>query len=431
MKLSLFFISIIFTIISFTSKANQYRDIPIHVAIPPEYYSTCHNYIEAQKVLPAGMKNINDTKNKYQESHEDILDSINKHFDLIAKSFSAEMQKLSLNFEMTHNNITNARIEMLDEINNNNLSFEQRKKELQSYIENAKFPVNYYNDGELVAGIQKESPEWGYFQNKCDQEKIITQTTGANLKNAQNVASNATVNTAMIEQSRTTNPRSTMLERQQTMQSAYCSEEDVENGICDTASPYPYANLSANSFLNPSGNGELNDASPFKTRYTYSEVEEGISRDYLSTLLIPFGISSPRLNEIDNFNKQEFMALYNNNVGALNLANHSFAIAQENRMPTHEVRVKTPSEEIFMPVSYFDNLHYLNHQAMSDEVVSSIQNSSTDKTILEHTYKSNILNAKLQMEVYMQRKRIELLDAAILSLSENSGKKLENMNSLR
>lgn len=427
MNIKIFSLIILTTLLLFSKNADASRT-SIR-ADGPAYYNECYTQIEAQTVQD--MTPVNTTKDQYQNSHDLIVQTISESLQSIGSNIGDQFTQLAIQLEVNYQNMTELRYNMLDDLAFDKMSFEQRKQELERYIEEAKFPVNFYNPNSIGVNVEKGTPEWNFFQHQCDQDKILNAANSDGTSNATNVAVNVTTNQDMLERERTTNPSSLMLDRRRNIAQSYCSQDDYESGLCETPSSFPNANLSASAFLSPSGEGEINKISPFKTRFTYSEAEEVISRDFMLTLMQPFNVASPRLNDIEGQSSQGFLSLYNNNIAALNLANYSFAIARENRIPTHKVRIESPEGDIFMPVGFFDNIRFINYQSSNDKTINTISSANNNKTILENIYKSNALNAKLNMEIYLQQERIERLEAAILSLSENSPELLRHLDVIR
>lgn len=397
----------------------------------PAYYNECFLEIEANLLIDTTP--LLETQAEYTAAIVMISTQLALSTQQLASSIESAMGDLAAQQKIMADKNYDKDFEIRTEveaIKNDNTA---RITNIKEYVNTTKFPVNPISKAQWPE-IKKDTPEWDYFKNVCEQDKLINVGLGVNSQKKLSLGANIESSMALRKQLSVTNTQSLINEQQNMIVEKYCNEDDARIRLCKEASPAPNANLIAANFISPSGIQEKNENSPFKTFYTYSKTEEAIASDFLSTILMPFNVDPPKLNDIlsSNEKSKKFLALYNTNLANLNLAHYSFVNAKQNRKPSVEIQIPDSEGEgeKTMTISYFDSLRYMIHQAGNSDTMAAL-NSAGGTAAAEHNYKINILRSKLQVELYMQSQRMAVLDAAILSMMQNSGKNLQYLESIK
>ena len=410
------FITTFFLTLCLISSKSNAQDRPFLLFDGPAYFNTCYLTIEGLALIDVSPLMAT------QAAYRAEFIQISTTFALMSKMLgdaitSAGNDLAAQQYTMAEKNYARE-IEIKRELESAKNDHKIHRSKIEKYNKNAKFPVHFYEKDQWPE-IKKDTPEWDYYKAVCDQDKIAKEGLGIKSNQKTALAVNLEGSMRTKQQLNSSNAKTLMNEQQSMIINKYAEGTDK-----------PYANLMANNFITPSGNTEKNKISPFKTKLTYSDSEKEVATDFLRTVIMPFSIDPPKSSEIGSSNNkyQEFVGLYASNLSYLNLAHHSFAVAKQKRNPT--VKVQIPGSEEVMDLSYYDNLRYMIHQTGSEKTMASIKNAG-GTAAQENNYKIKILNTKLQMEIYMQKERINLLDAAIIAAMQNSGKTLEYMNNLK
>lgn len=393
----------------------------------PGYYNACFDEIKVLRMTSPAEIPFDMTKTSYDAFWQAVNTAMMENSRQQIEALSSNLNSLVVTYQQVQESEYHKRLQMKTEIDEVSKEFDLRYKMLEEEINSSEFP-----QPELVLNpdnpppISRNSPEFLYFKAKCDNEKIAA-SVGKDAREIANYMVNAEINTAVAEQVDSANSLALQINKQKEIIQNYCSESDSENGVCEQASPTPYAHASAELFLTPSGFGDLNAQSTFKTKYTYNDVESEIARDFLSTVIQTFAVESPRPSDINDPNKAKYIATYTSYLSALNLANYSFTMARQNRLKKGSIKM---TQTLELPVSYYDTLRYLIHKTNSSEQLVAISNANA-KAQQRSLYEAMTLNSKLQLEIYLQSKRMNLIDSAILSVMENSPKELIYLDKIK
>lgn len=254
-----------------------------------------------------------------------------------------------------------------------------------------------------------------YMKNMCKRTKMIEKTQGESARkestqaitknNSKNINERQSV-VSVVSESRKTQDRHYQL---------FCSEEDQSQGLCDVVSSLPNADLTADTFLYPEGFDS--DSDVYKTRFTYNETEALAANNFIRNVIGFLPVEPPTPEELGNKSKTQFVTLYNQVLSSLNTASLSFEKAYLNRLPKNKEGVR---------MSQLDVLNYLV------EDMNSIDNQNLESQTRGNSYEMIVqsvmaIKTKIDMEKLLQKERLKLLEATILSLQENKPKKILNL----
>tara|TARA_B100000700_G_C15063722_1_gene868061 strand:+ start:11113 stop:12372 length:1260 start_codon:yes stop_codon:yes gene_type:complete len=391
---------------------------PPKIAVPPKFYTTCFETIYAQSFEPNAMRPMEDLDMEYGIFITNLKLAIDKSYHSIIANVNKSLSEVSEIYAKVQEDQLRKRMEIKSELISYENQFKSHKQALEQKLESSLFPNEINKNGE----VDVNSPQYKYYENICTNQKIAENTFGTKKRQKENAKVNLQVERSTIEQLNRSSVASTLTEQQQEMTQKYCSDSEMSAGLCDSVSPMPYGNLSAQTFLHPTGDFNKNENSPsFKTRFTYSDAEKTAARDYMKTVVQPLAVTPPQLSEINSRSKQPFLQYYNHLMSNLNLANYTFALAFNNRVPSSTGN---------LPMSKYDTYRYMIHKKSHPDAISAIKASGGNGQYYE-LHQNLVLNSKLQLEIYLQKRRQNLLDAAILALQENDAIELQYLEDLK
>lgn len=384
----------------------------------PLYYNKCveqtHIKVFSELAMDSGTYGIEPEKREFQDYQEQLLELVqetnNEKVNNIEEVFS-QLTKFLIKQKISD---TERDIEIATKEQELEMEY---KAALAADIERSK--SKGFND---VA--DDETPAEGtftyeYMRNMCKRTKMFDKTQGeeARRNNTQAVAKNNQKNIAARES--VVSIVSENRKMQDRRYALFCSEEDVAQGLCDIASALPNADLTADTFLYPEGFKEENKniTASYKTKYTYSELEALAADSFIKNVIGFLPVEPPTSEEKLNESKTKFVTLYNQTSTSLNIASLSFEKAYQNRLPKNKQGVR---------MGQLDVLNYLVEDMNS--INSQNIEGQTKANAFEMIFQSVLaIKTKIEMEKLLQKERIKLLEAALLSLEENSPSKIRNL----
>lgn len=388
------------------------------IVTPPMYYMNCWDAIYAQNFRANAMQPMRDLEMEYDIFITNLKLAIDKSYQSIIANVNKSMSEVGEIYTKVQEDQLRKRMEIKAELNAYENQFKSHKQALEEKLESSLFASEINDSGE----VDVNSPQYKYYENICTNQKIAKNTFGTEKRQKENAKINLQVEQFTLNQLNRSSVASTLNDQQKEMTQKYCSQAESQAGLCSSVSPMPYGNLSAQTFLNPTGDFDKNQNSPsFKTRFTYSDAEKTAARDYLKTVIQPLAVTPPQLSEINRRSKQPFLQYYNHLLSNLNLANYTFSLALNNRVPSSEGE---------LPMSKYDTYRYMIHKRSHPDTISSIKASGGNGQHYE-LHQNLVLNSKLQLEIYLQKRRQNLLDAAILALQENDAIELQYLEDLK
>ena len=386
----------------------------------PLYYTKCveqaHIMVFSDLAMDAGTYGIEPEKREFQDYQEKLLELIqetnNEKVNNIEEVFS-QLTKFLIKQRVSD---TEREIEIKTKEQELEMEYKAR---LEEDIEKSK--SRGFNDIDAEQIPTRGSFTYEYMRNMCKRTKMFdkTQGTDARTKDVQSVAKNNQKNIA--DRQGVVSIVSENRKLQDRRYSLFCSEEDEAQGVCDIVSALPNADLTADTFLYPEGFKDSNESvtTEYRTLYTYNELEALAADSFIKNVIGFIPVEPPTPEEARNESKAQFVTLYNQTLTSLNIASLSFEKAYQNRLPKNKEGVR---------MGQLDVLNYL----VEDMNSANNQNieGQTKGNAFEMIFQSVLaIKTKIEMEKLLQKERIKLLEAALLSIEENSANKIINLES--
>ena len=380
--------------------------------IPPYYADYCQNEIMATEFLAPAMVNIDMTETVLENVlYTPLMNTLSTMMGQTITSNSSSMTSLSDELIRIKKSESNKKLEIkslitkshTDQINNLNTIVESDSNKL--------FKKNLDSDD---GATDKEKD---YFRKLCTNNKIkeIAQGPDARFKVSAKVS--FSMDKDAIRQNSISSAESEAMNRIEDRLKTYCSASNFQSGICEEVSLIPNGDVLARVMLNPQGQSDP-DSLLGNTHFTYNDTEAKVTGDFINNIIGVYPISSPTNQEKQDSKKQKFISMYKNAISLLSLSRFSFEIAKQNRTRTISSDIKS--------LSYLDATDYLiNSSGVSGE------NKSKTTSIKTQIYNVLTINNKLQLELYSQNERIQLLEAGLLSAKENNATTIKYINSKR
>lgn len=277
--------------------------------------------------------------------------------------------------------------------------------QLQQIVGRA-FPSDpIFSDDPEISGSTSYSPTLVYARNMCTMAKMNQYsnkketkdrvTRSINRRNQKITSSIQAVSNVNASAKRTTDMHYEM----------FCSQEDLNNALCDTVSVAPNADLSAFNFLYPSGFISTNES--YQTAYTYSPVESLAAYQYIRHLTGSIYVAPPTESEKRDNTKALFTGVYQQTVSAMSMVSDVLLEISQLREPINESGT---------PLSKMDVLAYQLEQSVNPDN-KRIISSSTETGKRIEIQKQMAINNQLRLLLMKQKDAQRRLQAADLSLS--------------
>ncbi len=255
--------------------------------------------------------------------------------------------------------------------------------------------------------INESSPSYKFIREMCTAGK--TQQMLA----SKNVVSKALENKNRREQKITANLQavssvdSRAKENIDKHYDLFCSEDDVEDGLCEISAPAPNADLDAFVFMFPSGYLSSGaGTAEYQTMYTYSPVESLASYQYIKHLTGTLHVSPPTTLELNDPKRVRFISAYKQAVAASSLSADTLLSIAQMREPVN-------SEGLI--VGRLDALNYLIDKSKMPDQQRILKSASEEGKLLE-MQRLLSLQQKIQLMLLKQKDRERQLKAARLAV---------------
>jgi len=303
------------------------------------------------------------------------------------------------------------------ELEKNMFGMEQEfDSQLSGDLELAKgklFPGDAVKDesGNVVAS--PDTPTYEYVKNMCTMGKMHQVSTSRIVKDL-----------SMRTQNRRNQKLSHALESVSSVMAAtkrnvdahydmFCSQDDVDSGLCESASAAPNADISAFNFFYPVGQIDQNKGATdsYRTLYTYNPVESFAAYQYVQNITGYIGVAPPTQNEINQVGKAEFVGRYKQLMASMSLVSDAMLGISALREPVNSTGVV---------MSELDVLNYQISQTNHPDQVL-LDNSASDTGKRMAMVKNMAINNKLRYMLLLQedvRRRVKAAAVALEGLGE-------------
>jgi hypothetical protein len=192
----------------------------------------------------------------------------------------------------------------------------------------------------------------------------------------------------------------------------FCSQTDKDNGICDSVSLAPNADLDAYVLMYPSGyRGEGNGGTSddYQTMYTYSPVESLAAYQFIKNLTGTLYFSAPTSRELDKASKSQFVGLYKQMVSGISLSTDTMLSVAALREPINSVG---------LIVSKLDAINYTTEQSKLPEHQRIMKSASQNGKLLE-LQKQLALQNQWRLLILKMREKEKQLKAARVAMESS------------
>tara|TARA_Y100000310_G_C20703805_1_gene832689 strand:+ start:16783 stop:18018 length:1236 start_codon:yes stop_codon:yes gene_type:complete len=361
--------------------------------------------------MPAAMLPIQTAENAFDIGMNQVVKT--------AVSMATEMQAQAISSSFS--SILQSMIETSQAYDNNKFEIERQYAELmmayemdlaakKEELDNMLFPgdpsMMQPKPGE-VRQINSESPSYKFVKEMCSAGKMQQAMT------SQKVVRKAKEKTNRRSQKITTNIQAVSSISSKAKQNIdrhydiFCSETDLNNGLCDQVAMTPNADLDAGVFMYPSGYvGEGNSNGVYQTLYTYSPVESLAAYQYVKNLTGTLYLAPPTANEINSPRKVRFVSAYKQMIAALSVSTDAMLFLAEQREPINK-------EGLVM--GPLDAMNYMIEKSKAPEHLRVIRSASDNGKMLEMQRQLS-LQQNLRMTILKQKDRLRQLKAVKTSL---------------
>jgi hypothetical protein len=364
--------------------------------------------------MPAAMQPIKNAQTAYDAGNKAIKEAVTFAAQHQAQALSSAFNSIMTNMIQVRQTQTSQKNEIDRQYSRLSMAYE---KTLNAQIERAKnlpFPTDASMSplpGQPQV-VDPNSPTYQFVKQMCTTAKMTQMMMGK-----------AVVDKAKDKQKRRGQK---ILESIQAVNSVelaskrtvdfhfdvFCSEGDVDDGLCDVASAAPNADLDAFNFLYPRGFVDQNKAAgaTYETIYTYSPVESLGAYQYVRNLTGNMYIQPPTESERSDARYAQFVTLYQQALSALNMTSDAMLSIAKDRDPVNNSGVV---------MSTLDILNYQVKEAQMPKNVAMARTLSENGKMIElakHMNSVNQLRLKLrqQKDIMLRMKAAEIaLDSSV------------------
>ena len=189
----------------------------------------------------------------------------------------------------------------------------------------------------------------------------------------------------------------------------FCSKNDLNEGLCESVSLAPNADLDAYVYLYPTGYKDSaggNASSDYVTMYTYSPVESLAAYQYVKNITGTLNITPPTKQEMSNPHRVRFGAAYKQLVSALSISADAMLSIAQNREPINNEG---------MVVSQLDAVNFMLERTKMPEHRRIMKSSSENGKLVE-MQRQLAIQQVLRSMILLQKDRIRQLKAADVAL---------------
>jgi hypothetical protein len=244
----------------------------------------------------------------------------------------------------------------------------------------------------------KEVCSAGKMQQLMTSKKVVLKATKNKNRRSQKILSNMQVVSSIQAKAKENIDRHYDI---------FCSQTDVDNGLCDQPSMTPNADLDAGLFLYPSGYIESGGRNQdYSTAYTYSAVESLASYQYIKNLTGTLYIPPPTQQELKSSDSAVFVSAYKQMLSVMSLSTDSLL---------HISSMREPINNSGLIMGKLDAMNYLIEKSKLPEYQRVFKSASDNGKMLE-MQKHLALQQRLRFAMMEQQDRMRQLKAARLAI---------------
>ncbi|MBE8232719.1 MAG: hypothetical protein HAW67_03220 [Endozoicomonadaceae bacterium] len=270
---------------------------------------------------------------------------------------------------------------------------------------------NHLFPSEKNSNYEKGSATYSLVKNMCTIAKMHQQSSGnkQQLKIAQEKAKKGRKITRALQS--ISSVQAASQSKVAAHYDIFCSENDMENGVCNATSAMPEADLSAYNFFYPIGSKSTNVGvtKEYQTLYTYNPVESFAAFQYIQNVTGQLDVAPPTFDESNQLYKKTFIGRYKQLMSVMSLSSDVLLEMSANREPANKSGVE---------MSPLDALRYqMAITTDPDNVILSNASSSAGKQI--DYLQLLAINNKMQMLLFRQSDASRRLKAASIALDDS------------
>ncbi|CAH7380568.1 exported hypothetical protein [Vibrio chagasii] len=277
-------------------------------------------------------------------------------------------------------------------------------------------------DNQLINddGIE-DGPAEMHFRRMCAENKIKESSFSSKGYSARKEDRSIALAESDVASSVVTDERGAAIDIQTAHLENFCSEADVEVGLCGESSEVPYADLHSFIALTPMniGNEEIDDDTGYITSYTYSDFEYKAAMAFYKNILQQGMLKRPTVTAARR--DPSLMGRYNQLQAGLSLANYSFMTSVGNRVALN------PDDA--QPMSRLDGLGYLISR--KEQEYQELSSTATQKGHVLELYNQIAMKNMIEHEKAQYQERINNITSALIAIKEGSPSRIEEIESLR
>jgi hypothetical protein len=391
----------------------------ISISIAPSYYNSCIVSIHAKgfsdMAMDGGAYGIVPTMDAFKE-HQDTL------MDIIEETNMDKVENISQIFAQLKKYFIKDKKFKVQQNTEIKLKERDLRMEYKAVLEKEIAIAEATSFGDTAKGDAPSPESFTYkmMKNLCKRTKMAESTLGASARQKYIEASSKKAKKNVSKRQSVTSLKSEKIKNIDKHYDLFCTNDEFEADLCKFPSALPNGDLQADLFLYPEGFNEENaTVSDYDTRYTYNETEALAADGFIGNVVGLLPVEPPTPSELKDPKKAGFVSLYNQLASSMNMSSFIFERAYQKRLPKNKTGLRMSELEI---LNYMvEDLNSIENKAISGQAKANG---------FEMLYQSTAaLKTKLDMEKLVQKERLKLLEATVLSLNENSAKMLNYLKS--
>lgn len=359
--------------------------------------------------MPAAMLPIQNAENMFDIGMNQVVRN--------AVTVATQIQIQAIN--SSFNSIMENMIKTSQTIQQNKIEIERRYQEMEMAYEADLASRNEQTTKMLFPGdpsmmrprigedrvIDSASPSYSFIRQMCSAGKMQQMMT------SKKVVSKAIENKSRRSQRLVANIQAVSSVEVKAKESIdrhydmFCSETDLNNGLCDQTSLAPNADLDAFVFMYPTGSPAEADAE-YRTIYTYSPVESLAAYQYIKHLTGALHITPPTSQESKDPRKVRYAAAYDQLISAMSVSADAMLSIAQNREPMNsQGRI----------VSELDGLNSLIEKAKLPESRRVLKSASETGRLVE-MQRQMAIQQRIRLMILKQKEILRDMSATRVAL---------------
>lgn len=362
--------------------------------------------------MPAAMQPIYTAENAFDVGmNVTIMTAVRTSRDYTNQVVSSSFMTLLQNMMQTEQTNAQQMIEIDRQYEELKASYKNKLEKKQAQAEKMIYPTDEVFDLDLeidLNSISESSPTYQFVHKMCTTGKMNQAASSESAKKKATVDINRRAQKLQSALTAVGSVNSVAKTNIDFHYDIFCSDEDVDNGLCEMASMAPNADISAFNFLYPTGYKDGNSAasSDYETMYTYSSVESLAAFQYVKNLSGVLYIVPPSQSEMTNGDMFAYVGAYKQAQSALNLSSTALLSVAQNREPIN-------SSGLVM--SSLDVINYQVSKSGEPDEINRVKSSSEAGKMLEVQRQMAIAN-QIKFLLLKQKDHLRQLKAAQLAI---------------